>query len=669
MKKVTMAVLFFLLLASTITMATRSIKETRSMDDIEIHDLNGGFGVSATIRNTGNSSVSDVVWSIDFNKFAIGKYSSGTISTIPPDEEVVVRSGFVFGIGRGNIKIIANDVLFLQKYLMFGPFIFLLQGTDQLIKNYNMSVYYRDSELVTLDPADAYDAESTDVISQVYDTLVTFHRNDSLTIYPCLATDWTVSSDSKQWTFSLRDNVKFSNGNTFTADDVAYSFNRVLIMGAPESGVDWILAQCMNTESTMVLNDHTVQITLTHPYGGFLALLAHTVASIVDKDYVEEHGGVIPGEENIWMKEHPMGTGPYVLDHWSQGTEILLTKNPMYWDGWKGNHIEKVFFKIVTNLEERISAIKNGDTDFVSIPIENLGEVIGEKGIVVQPFDTFHVELLAMNTKMDNNKYLADGVVRHALNFAFNYDTALDTALQGYASRLAGAIPVGMPYYMTQHNGQPFYEYNLTKAEQILDDSGYLKDFDINGTFYRFNGTSIRLFYNTGNMEREMMAVIFQEALTQIGIRSSVIAEDWPDLLHRLYTTEDWDMMFVGWGPNYNDPDDYIAPLIGSSDIGQDTYHTGYTNGIVDEKILEAKYSADSSVRTAAYKAAYDVYIQESPMIFIGQRMLVRPMRDWMQNYCYNPSPGLSWNFYECWKGQQQIGKLMLRPFLLWSFE
>lgn len=519
------------------------------------------------------------------------------------------------------------------------------------IKNPTTIVRYDIGDAKTLDPADCYDTASSEPIFSIYDTLVTYKGNDTLTFYPSLATDWEVSNDSLTWTFHLRQGVKFSNGNDFTAEDVKYSFDRVLTMGAPESGVDWILGQCMDTNSTTIIDDDTIQIKLTESYGGFLALMPYTVAAIVDKDYVEENGGVVPGEENAWMKEHPMGTGPYVLDHWTRATEIVMNRNPTYWGGWEGNHPEKVVIKYADEPATRILALRNGDADFAYIPYANLEDVIGEKGIVVHPFDSYDVGLLAINTKENNNKYLADGRVRKALSYAFDYDTAIETAWNGYASRLPGAIPKGMPYYETQNNGQPYYTYDLSMAEQLLDDAGYTKDYDLDGTMYRFNGTTIRLFYNAGNSEREMMAVMFRAALDEIGILSSIIAEGWPQLLHRMYTTDDWDMMFIGWGPDYNDPDDYIAPFMGSADIGQDTYNTGWKNETVDEKILEGKYSADTTVRAAAYKDAFDIYIQEPSFIFLVQRAYIRPWRDWVQNYSYNPVR--EWYFYDYYKAYE----------------
>ena len=99
------------------------------------------------------------------------------------------------------------------------------EGGKLEIKNPNTIVRFTIGDAKTLDPADCYDTASSEPIFQIYETLVTYKGNDTKTFYPCLATDWTVSNDSLTWTFNLRHNVKFSNGNDFTAEDVKYSFD------------------------------------------------------------------------------------------------------------------------------------------------------------------------------------------------------------------------------------------------------------------------------------------------------------------------------------------------------------------------------------------------------------------------------------------------------------
>jgi peptide/nickel transport system substrate-binding protein len=625
------------------------------VDSIKINRVRGGFGVSAVIKNTGDRAISNVEWSIDFGTSAkIGRNSSGTISTISIGDTVLIRSGFVFGMGRGSVKVVAGDFSILQNYILIGPCVFLKHGPGNQIKNPDMIVYLREGDQRTLDPAEAYDSTSTEIINNIYDRLVTYKGNDTKTIYPSLATDWSVADDQLTWTFHLRHDVIFSNGDICDAYDVKYSFDRVLIMNSPESGVAWILGQCINTSSTTVIDPYTVQIKLTNIYGGFLAVLAFSVASIVDMETVEAHGGVIPNTDNIWMKENAVGTGPYMITNKENDSAILLTKNPGYWGGWTGNHCDKVLFSTNPNLEERISAITNGDADVTYVPYENLSDVQNKPGVSIFKAPSYEVALGIFDC-VSNNTFMADKNVRRALSYAFDYQSAIDDAYNGYLYRLPGCIPIGMPYDETQNNGEPFYNYNLTTAAQILDDAGYLRDYLFHGILYRFNGTSLRIFYNIGNSERQMMALKFHTALNEIGILSSVIAEEWPQILYRIYRTNDWEIAFLAWMPDYNDPDDYIAPLVGSSAIGGDTYNTGWNNATVDQLILTGKHSIDPQIRSDAYTEAFNIYINDPSLLFIGQNMFIRPMRSWMLNYSYNPAPSSEWNFYNYYKERVQV--------------
>jgi peptide/nickel transport system substrate-binding protein len=639
-----------LLIADNVNHDRRNQEMYSFVDNIEIDHLRGGFGVSAVIRNSGEVEVSHVGWSIDFGSLArFGNYSSGTVSRVSAGEKVIIRSGFVFGIGFGYVKVVVGDFSILQNCFMIGPFVFLRHGSGNIIKNPDMIVYFRDTDQRTLDPAEAYDSASTDVINNIYDRLVTFRGNDTKAIYPSLATNWSVESDQLAWTFYLRQGVKFSNGNIFNATDVKYSFDRVLIMNSPDSGVAWILSQCMDLNSTTIIDPYTIQFTLTHPYGGFLALLACTVASIVDRETVEAHGGVIPDTDNIWMQENAVGTGPYMVEENDSLSVILLTKNPSYWGGWNGNHIDKVLCKTTPDLDKRITAIINGNTDITDVPSENLNDIRNKTGVEIFQAPSYDVTLGLFDCASDNT-FMADKNVRRALCYAFDYQSAIDSAFNGYLNRLPGCIPIGMPYDETQNNGQPYYNYNLSTAAQILDDAGFVRNYLIHGILYRFNGTSIRIFYNIGNSGREKMAFRFHTALNEIGILSSVIAEEWPQYLNLIYRTNEWEIAFLGWMPDYNDPDDYIAPLVGSAAIGGDTFNTDWENATVDQLILTGKYNIDPHIRSDAYTEAFHIYINDPSLLFIGQNMFARPLRDWLLNYSYNPVPGYELNFYNCYK-------------------
>ena len=318
-----------------------------------------------------------------------------------------------------------------------------------------------------------------------------------------------------------------------------------------------------------------------------------------------------------------------------------------YWGGWSGQHVDTVVVKSADEASTRILALENGDADFAYIPYGNLVDINNKTGLFTVQEPSYNVVLGLFDT-VSSNKFMADKEVRRALSYAFNYQSAIDDAFNSYLYRLPGCIPKGMPYYNTQNNGTSVYNYNLAMADQILNQSGYLRDFNFKGTYYRFNNTAIRLWYNSGNAERQKMALSFQQALTDLGINSIVSTEGWPQYLNRMYHTNEWDFMFLGWMPDYNDPDDYIAPFVGSAANGGDTFHTGWANASVDSYINQGKYTVDPTARAAAYTAAFNIYINDPSMIFIGQETYTRGMRTWLHGYSYNPV--LEYYYYDYYK-------------------
>ena len=342
-----------------------------------------------------------------------------------------------------------------------------------------------------------------------------------------------------------------------------------------------------------------------------------------------------------------MGTGPYQLDHWTHNSEVVLTKNLNYWGGWSGQHVDTVVVKSADEASTRVLALENGDADFAYIPYENLVDIQNKTGILTVQEPSYNVVLGLFNTKSDNT-FMANKEVRRALSYAFDYQSAIDDAFNGYLYRLPGSIPKGMPYYETQNNGVPVYNTNITMAGQLLNNSGYTQSYLFKGNYYRFNNTAIRIWYNSGNAERQKMALSFQASLTKLGINSIVSTEGWPQYLNRMYNTNDWDFMFLGWMPDYNDPDDYIAPFIGSAANGGDTFHTGWANTTVDSLINQGKYTVNSTARAVAYSTAFNISIADPNMIFIGQETYTRGMRTWLHGYAYNPV--LEYYYYNYYK-------------------
>jgi ABC-type transport system substrate-binding protein/ABC-type branched-subunit amino acid transport system substrate-binding protein len=243
----------------------------------------------------------------------------------------------------------------------------------------------------TFDPADAYDSASGDVIENVFDTLYRYEGdgNGNAIIVPRLATGYTVSEDQLTYTFDLRDDVFFSNGDHMTAHDVVYSWCRVIGYGGPESHVNWILDQSfdcndadgnhddMGGENLTVIDDYTFSVTLFAPSSAFVSTIAYTVGAVVNMELCEENRVDAGGEGDDychgWMDEAPLGagTGAYVVDSWVREDNIVLTPNWMYWEEGDFN-INRFTSRIVTEASTRLLAFTDGEVDFGSINIEDL---------------------------------------------------------------------------------------------------------------------------------------------------------------------------------------------------------------------------------------------------------------------------------------------------------
>ncbi len=269
----------------------------------------------------------------------------------------------------------------------------------------------------TLDPALAYDTSSGEILQNVYQTLVFYDGEATDKFVGQLATDWTVSEDGKTWVFNIRPDVKFHNGDTLTPTDVAFSLQRGILQGGYISP-QWLLAEpflgvgndditmivdqgasaddreallkndpavlktaCETVQAGIVADDAagTVTFNLAQAWGPLLPTIANGWGSVMDKAWVGSNGGW-DGSCDTWQNFYAMtsaedpftaimnGTGAFMLDHWTPGEEIVMTKNPNYWgDPAK---LDRVVVKIVPEFGTRFAALQAGDADIIDVPVE-----------------------------------------------------------------------------------------------------------------------------------------------------------------------------------------------------------------------------------------------------------------------------------------------------------
>ena len=221
--------------------------------------------------------------------------------------------------------------------------------------------------------------------------------------------------------------------------------------------------------------------------------------------------------------------------------------------------------------------------------------------------------------------------VRQALSYTLDYDTIQSESYKGELSPIYGPIPTGFPYDDTQYE---VFTYDLDYAEQILDDAGFVRQYDCSsitltgepsvvavadrdGTECRLPN-QVRILTNTGNDNRIAVAQLWGPALESIGIVNDNADQPWATVIDN-YIYGKWDLWVIGWGPDYLDPDNYWSPFAGSADIGGDAYHGHFHNDALDAILLDARKELDSDTRAALYADAFELWVTSPTMALLGQ--------------------------------------------------
>ncbi len=560
-------------------------------------------------------------------------------------------------------------------------------GTNNPCEMTDMTI----GEADTHDPADAYDSASGDVISNVYDTLYRYEGDGDggSIIVPRLATGHTVSEDGLTYTFTLRDDVYFSNGDHMTSTDAVYSWCRVIGMGAPSSGVNWILTQSFDCndadgnhddwggDSLTVIDDYSFSVEIFDPSAAFVATIAYTVGSVINSQLCEANRVIVEDDVNTtdvdessddycheFMDEAPVGAGTnaYMVSQWARGTRLVMEPNWMYWEEADFN-LNRVVVDLVEETQTRVLALQDGEVDRAYIPsaqktefcnnMEDLPSAEGKDGFRCTYRQTYSVVNVPYNFKpkadmadgeadyiknhdcdgdgTNDCNVLSQSAVRQALSYTLDYDTIHTESYKGELMPIYGPIPTGFPYDDTQYE---VFTYDLAYAEQILDDAGFIRQYDCasltltgeptvvaeadrDGTECRLPN-ELRILTNTGNDQRIAVAQLWGPALESIGIANDNADQPWATVIDN-YIYGKWDLWVIGWGPDYLDPDNYWSPFAGSSDIGGDAYHGYFNNTALDEILLNARKEQDSDAREQLYADAYELWVTSPTMALLGQ--------------------------------------------------
>jgi len=476
----------------------------------------------------------------------------------------------------------------------------------------------------TLDPALTQDATSATYIVEIFSGLVTLSRD--LEIVPDIADSWELSDDSTTYTFHLRDDVKFHDGKPVTAQDFKYSIERACDPATRSVVADTYLGDIVGAQAKLrgqsdeisgvvVIDEHTLEITIDSPKAYFLSKLTYPTAFVVDQENVE--GPVQP-----WT-DQPNGTGPFRLAEYELGLRIVLDRNEAYY-GTPKPALERVNFMLAGG--SAMTMYETGELDAVPVGLADIERVLDpsnplneELSITLPMLSIFYIGFNVEEPPFDDQK------VRQAFNYAIDKDKYVEVVWKKMQLKADGILPPGMPGYNENLQGYP---YDPEKARQLIAESKY-------GDASNLPEITLNVSGGGGAAARQVSAIV-EMYKQNLGVDIAIQQTEWATYL--------WDLrahryqMFgltAGWIADYPDPQDFLDILFHSESRNNDM---AYSNPEVDRLLEEARGEQDSEKRMELYQQAEEMILEDAPIVPLthdADHWLTKP---YVEGMIYPPS-------------------------------
>lgn len=454
------------------------------------------------------------------------------------------------------------------------------------------------SDPPTLDPALITDTTSSEVADNIFDGLVQYDKE--LNVVGALAKNWEISDDGLVWKFNLHDNVKFHNGRKMTAEDLVYSFTRILdpktqspranLLENVKGAKEFRSGQAKTVAGLKALDEHTFEITLVKPFTPFLSVLAMSNLAAVPKEEVEKYGKD--------FTSHPIGTGAFKFVEWMHDDHVTLTGYEDYFEGRP--YLAKVVYRVIPEESPAFAEYEQGSIYVLSnVPEGELERIVKGEEFKDQLIKSPQLGLYYIG--INNNKPLLNNPkVRLAIAHAINKKAIAEVLRKGTVIPADTVLPPGMPGYSDTIKGP---QYDVAKAKALLAEAGYA------------NGLpgEIELAYNTSK-NHQSIAEAVQADLKEVGIKAKLINMDWGVYISKLDSGQS-QLFRNGWIADYPDPDNFLDILFHSRNAGPGGNTTFYKNPKVDTLLDEAKTMKTSDERWEKYHEVERIIATDVPLV------------------------------------------------------
>jgi len=467
---------------------------------------------------------------------------------------------------------------------------------------------------ITLDPGGVYEVLPGKVVDACYAKLVDLKvENETLVPRLVLAEKLDISEDGMTYTFTLKDDVKFSNGDPVTVDDMIWTVKRFLKMG--KSAV-WLLESIginlENMDQTIQkVGERGVSFTFDKPYAQniVLGILTNQFTGVINAKVALEH------EEDgdmgeAWLADHSAGAGPYVLRQWERNNLILLEANPYYFEGEPA--IKRIMIRDVPEASNQRLLVEKGDADVGwNIPAQLLEEMEGNPDLHIVTVPGHGNEYVAMNCSYGP---LQDPKVRLAIKWAIDYEGVVDQIMGGYALLVQGFINKGYFGYVPEN---PFQQ-NIAKAKQLLAEAGYPDGFEI------------ELMTSTTD-ERKAEAQKVQADLALVGIKANIVIQQ-ASQMYAKYRQQGHQLIIAGWGNDYPDPDN-LAQAHANYRANQLAWRNAWYDDWAADITEAAQIEPDPEVRKQMYRDLTFYWYDNGPFALMYQTIEKWPVRNELKGF------------------------------------
>ena len=504
------------------------------------------------------------------------------------------------------------------KWLLFPLILIGLFSCDPKDNRHEEDEVFRYNEhynVATLDPAFARNPPIIWPTNQLFNGLV--QQDDSLNIIPDVAKRWTVSEDTKTYTFTLRDDVYFHKHEQFktkdstrkvSAKDFVYSFNRLKDPSIASPG-SWVLS---NVDRYQAINDSTFQITLKKEFPAFLGLLTMRYCSVVPEEIVSFYGNE--------FRSHPIGTGPFKFKRWEEGVKLVLRKNNLYFekdeDGNRLPYLEAVAITFLPDKQSEFLQFAQGNLDMLnSLDPSYKDELLTATGKLKENYKN-RVKTITgpfLNTEYlgfyleSPSKEVRSKLLRQAVNYGFDRVKMIKYLRNGIGEPAnSGFIPKGLPGY-----GTSGFEYNPSKARALI--TKYIEE----------SGNNIPSITIGTNSQYLDICEYIQRELGKLGLEINIDVMP-PSTLRQLKSTGKLDAFRASWIADYPDAENYLSLYYSKNFTPNGPNYTHFKNATFDSLYESSFKLTDIDKRKLLYKKMDSIILEQAPFVTLYYDQVIK---------------------------------------------